>query len=196
MTLNASLHSEMKSLLLVVITSSVCLSAVPKGENHHNRKVLNVRKPSKVKLRYPFAKRGRISTSRKPSGGSHEEAYHYIIETAYRNHNNDAKNKRKNKFLEIPTEEDKSEDYQNDEWGKKCILKAGTKKKQLDIPGCGGWVKLACPGGCLALHKVSRHKYFYNLRGSQDKGKIFLECQMLISLLSHVACDVNLCHSR
>ena len=193
MTLNASLHSEMKSLLLVVITSSVCLSAVPKGENHHNRKVLNVRKPSKVKLRYPFAKRGRISTSRKPSGGSHEEAYHYIIETAYRNHNDDAKKKRKHRILKIPTKED----YQNDELESKCSVKAGTKKKQqLDIPGCGGWVKLACPGGCLAIHKVSRHKYFYNLRGSQDKGKIFLECQMLISLLSHVACDVNLCHSR
>ena len=27
-------------------------------------------------------------------------------------------------------------------------------KKQLDIPGCGGRADLACPGGCLAIHKV------------------------------------------
>ena len=146
----------MKTLLLITIASSVCLSGVSKGENHHNHKVLNVGKPSKnkVKLRHPSAKRGRISTSPKPSGHSHEEAYHYIIETSYRNHNDDAKKKRKHKIIEVPTEENKSKDYQNDEWENKCRVKGGTKKKQLDIPGCGGWVKLACPGGCLAIHKV------------------------------------------
>ena len=106
---------------------------------------------NRVKLRNPAAKRGRISTSPKPFGRSHEEAYHYIIETSYRNHNDDAKKKRKHKILKIPTKED----YQNDELESKCSVKAGTKKKQqLDIPGCGGWVKLACPGGCLAIHKV------------------------------------------
>ena len=106
---------------------------------------------NRVKLRNPAAKRGRISTSPKPFGRSHEEAYHYIIETSYRNHNDGAKKKRKHKILKIPTKED----YQNDELENKCSVKAGTKKKQqLDIPGCGGWVKLACPGGCLAIHKV------------------------------------------
>ena len=139
----------METLLLITIASSVCLSGVSKGENHHNHKVLNVGKPSKnkVKLRHPSAKRG---PSPKPFSRSHEEAYHYVIETSYRNHNDDPKKKRKQKDLKIPTK-----DYQNDEWENKCSsLKGGTNKKQFDIPGCGGWVKLACPGGCLAIHKV------------------------------------------
>ena len=141
----------MKSLLLVVIASSVCLSGVSKGDNHHNHRILK---------RNPAAKRGRISTSPKPSGRSHEEAYHYIIETSYRNHNDDAKKKRKHKILEIPTEEDYQIPYQNYELYI-CSVHTSTKEKQLDIPGCGGWVKLACPGGCLAILKVKRYKYFY-----------------------------------
>ena len=159
----------MKSLLLVVIASSVWVS---KGGNHHNHKVLDMGKPSKnqVKLRNPSAKRGRISTTPKPSGG--EKAYHYLIETSHGNSSLWGIIKRKHKIIKVPTEENKLEDYQNEEWENKCSLKAaGTKKKQLDIPGCGGWVKLACPGGCLAIHKVSRHKYSYSLRGSQDKAK-------------------------
>ena len=31
-------------------------------------------------------------------------------------------------------------------------------KKQLDIPGCGGRADLACPGGCLAIHKVVKFR--------------------------------------
>ena len=26
--------------------------------------------------------------------------------------------------------------------------------KQLDIPGCGGWAKIDCNGGCISIHKV------------------------------------------
>ena len=47
MTSDASLQSEMKSLLLVVIASSVCLSGVSKGDNHHSHRISNVGKPSK-----------------------------------------------------------------------------------------------------------------------------------------------------
>ena len=122
------------------------------NENAHSLSSLLERRVTlnRVKLRNPAAKRGRISTS--PKRRSHEEAYHYIIETSYRNHNDDAKKKRKHKILKIPTKED----YQNDELENKCSVKAGTKKKQqLDIPGCGGWVKLACPGGVAIVLTVS-----------------------------------------
>lgn len=35
-----------------------------------------------------------------------------------------------------------------------CRIKRDGNKKQLDIPGCGGWAHLVCHGGCLAIHKV------------------------------------------
>ena len=44
----------------------------------------------------------------------------------------------------------------SDFWLNGCSLKEGQgEEKQLDIPGCGGLVNLACAGGCLAIHKVS-----------------------------------------
>ena len=87
----------------------------------------------------------------RPSSRSHEEAFDYVIETIDRHHNDGRKKKRRDKILQIP----KEGDYQNNEWENKCSLKSGGQKKQLDIPGCGGWVKLDCPGGCLVIDKVS-----------------------------------------
>ena len=144
----------MQSLLLVAIALSVHLFEVSKEDDGHNHKRSNVGKPSKnkVKQRHPGVKRGGISNTLRPPGRSHEEAFDYVIETLDRHHNAGRKKKRRDKTLQIP----KSMDYQNDEWENKCSLKkSGGKKKQLDIPGCGGWVELDCLGGCLAIEKVS-----------------------------------------
>ena len=140
---------EMKSLLLVAIALGVNLFEVSKGDNGHHHKRSNVGKASKnkVKQRHPGVKRGTISSSLRPFGHSHEEAFNYVIETIGRHHNDGRK--RRDKILQPP----KEWDYQN-EWANECSLKSGGKKKQLDIPGCGGWVKLDCPGGCLAIDKV------------------------------------------
>ena len=68
---------------------------------------------------------------------------HYVIETLDKHHK-----KRRHKILQITK-------GAGDYWGEdKCSLASGGKKKQLDIPGCGGWVQLNCPGGCLAIDKV------------------------------------------
>lgn len=36
------------------------------------------------------------------------------------------------------------------------------KKKQLDIPGCGGWVAPDCKGGCLNIHKVLTINFIFD----------------------------------
>ena len=71
---------------------------------------------------------------------SYEEAYH-SYEEAY-----------KEEFEENTTRRETGTDY--GEWLNECSLKEKGKKKQLQIPGCGGSVSLACPDGCLAIHKV------------------------------------------
>ena len=124
----------MRSSFLVAIALSVHLFGVLKGDNGHNHKRSNVGKQTenKFKLGHSGAKRERILLSSGPSG-------HYLIKkTSYRNHKDGAQKKR--------------EDYQDVEWLNKCSV--GGKRKQLDIPGCGGWVKLDCPGGCLTIEKV------------------------------------------
>ena len=39
-----------------------------------------------------------------------------------------------------------------------CRIGGDDNKKQLDIPGCGGWADLVCHGGCLAIHKVVKFR--------------------------------------
>merc|ERR1712198_367961 len=119
----------MKSSFLVAITLSVHLFGVLKGDKGHNNKRSNLGKTTenKSKRGHSGAMIGRILLSSGPSG-------HYLIKkTSNRNHNDGAQKKR--------------EDFQDVEWLNKCSV--GGKRKQLDIPGCGGWVKLDCPGGCL-----------------------------------------------
>ena len=120
----------MKSSLLVAIALSVHLFEVAIGDDGHNHKRSSVGELSKhiVKERHSGAK--------------------YIIETLDRHHKDGRKKKRRHKILQIAK-------GAGDYWGEdKCSLASGGKKKQLDIPGCGGWVQLDCPGGCLAIDKV------------------------------------------
>ena len=121
----------MKSSLLVAIALSVHLFEVAIGDDGHNHKRSSVGKLSKhiVKERHSGAK--------------------YIIETLDRHHKDGRKKKRRHKILQIAK-------GAGDYWGEdKCSLASGVKKKQLEnIPGCGGWVQLDCPGGCLAIDKV------------------------------------------
>ena len=45
------------------------------------------------------------------------------------------------------------------------------KKKQLDVPGCGGWVAPECNGGCLNIYKVLKDynpaEVFWNYQNRQ-----------------------------
>ena len=120
----------MKSSLLVAFALSVYLFEVSKEYDGHNHKRSSVGKLSKhkVKERHSGAK--------------------YVIETLDRHHKDGRKKKRRHKILQIAK-------GAGDYWGEdKCSLASGGKKKQLDIPGCGGWVQLDCHGGCLAIDKV------------------------------------------
>ena len=73
------------------------------------------------------------------AGGGH----HHLLHTKTR-HNKDGR---------TPSKQVKTG---SNYWLDGCSLKEGQgEEKQLDIPGCGGSVSLACSGGCLAIHKVS-----------------------------------------
>ena len=121
----------MKSSLLAVIVLSVHLFGVSEGDDGHNHKRSSVGKLSKNKVKQ-----------------RHSGAKRYVIETLDRHHKDGRKKKRRHKILQITK-------GAGDYWGEdKCSLASGGKKKQLEIPGCGGWVRLDCRGGCLAIDKV------------------------------------------
>ena len=99
----------------------------------------NTVKPKKIAVR-------KSSDPWKPSDHSHKSSFHFVVETF----END-KDRSKKKGIA------KSGDYQaNNPWLDKCSLKSTGEAKQLDVPGCGGWVHLNCPGGCLSIHKVKK----------------------------------------
>ena len=81
----------------------------------------------------------------------------------YLHHTKNARNKDgKGRTPDTPKLVKKGSDF----WLNGCSLKEGQgEKKQLDIPGCGGSVSLACSGGCLAIHKV---RNFYKTSSSCD----------------------------
>ena len=95
---------------------------------------------------------GRISSSTKLSDTSNEEPYH-SYEEAYQSY----EEAYKDDFEDNTTKRETGTDYE-EEWLNKCSLREGgnslfRKKKQLQIPGCGGSASLACPEGCLVIHK-------------------------------------------
>ena len=122
----------MKSSLLVAFALSVYLFEVSKEYDGHNHKRSSVGKLSKhkVKERHSGAK--------------------YVIETLDRHHKDGRKKKRRDKILQIAKG---AGDYSGED---KCSLAniGKPRKMQLEIPGCGGWVRLDCRGGCLAIDKV------------------------------------------
>ena len=85
----------------------------------------------------------RVSSSMELSDISHEEVFH-SYEEAYHSY--------EEVYKEDTTRRETGTDYE--EWLNPCSLKEGGKKKQLQIPGCGGSASLACPQGCLVIHKV------------------------------------------
>ena len=87
-----------------------------------------------------------------------KQKQHFLIEVNADDDNETGKNRRQKSPT---TDVAKIGDYQIP-WLNKCSLGSKNQgtKKQLDIRGCGGWVNLACPGGCLAIHKVFQ-KYIF-----------------------------------
>ena len=95
----------------------------------------------------------RISSSTTLSDTSNEKAYH-SYEDAYHSY----EEAYKEEFKDNTTRKGTGTDYE-EEWLNKCSLREGgnslyRKKNQLQIPGCGGSASLACPEGCLIIHKV------------------------------------------
>ena len=87
-----------------------------------------------------------------------KQKQHFLIEVDAEDDNETGKNRRQKSPT---TDVAKIGDYQIP-WLNKCSLGSKNQgtKKQLDVRGCGGWVNLACPGGCLAIHKVFQ-KYIF-----------------------------------
>ena len=85
-----------------------------------------------------------------------KQKQHFLIEV-----NAEDDNEITNNMKSPTTDVAKIGDYQIP-WLNKCSLESKNQgtKKQLDVRGCGGWVNLACPGGCLAIHKVFQ-KYIF-----------------------------------
>ena len=125
----------MKGLLLLALSVHI-LEAFKGGD--HKRSNVGKRSKNKVKQRH--------TASRPSASGSRL----YLIETLDRHHKKRGEN--------ILQKKKDGQDYQNIEWIDKCSLKGRRKgeKKQLNIPGCGGWVQLHCPEGCIAIQKVLR----------------------------------------
>ena len=132
-------------LLLLVLASSAKISV-----DQASNKMLQTIKQAMPKHKH----------QQKPSQSKHflvsaEGGHHHLLHTKTR-HNKDGKGRTPSKQVKTGS------NY----WLDGCSLKEGQgEKKQLDIPGCGGSVSLACSGGCLAIHKV---RNFYKTSISCD----------------------------
>ena len=123
-------------LLLLVVASSSKISV-----DQANDKMLDTHKQSKPKHK----DRQKLSQSRhflvSDKGG-----HHYLLHTKTQHYKDG-----KGSTSDAPRQVKKGSDL----WLDGCSLKERQgEKKQLDIPGCGGSVNLACSGGCLNIHKV------------------------------------------
>ena len=145
---NSGLVGEMLVLFTVAIASGVEFfgeEKADKGRSSHADKT-----PKQRDSKHKTAS-GRISSSMKLSYTPNKEAQ----ESYSLNYGEGYKEDFKDNTAQLET----GTDYE-EEWLTPCSLRQKgrnslyRKKKHLRIPGCGGSASLACPKGCLDIHKV------------------------------------------
>ena len=72
----------------------------------------------------------------------------YAIVTTNRKGKGRLPTESKKKKKKIDKESDYNANFREGSWEERSV------KKNLDIPGCGGWVNLFCQGGRIDIHKV------------------------------------------
>ena len=128
-------------MLLLLFISVVSSSNFPVDQENDKMLKLDTHKQSKSKHKYQH-KLSQLKHFLVSDKGGH----HYLLHTKTQHYKDG-----KGSISDGPKHGKKENDY----WLDRCSLKEGQgEKKQLDIPGCGGSVNLACSGGCLTIHKV------------------------------------------